>query len=173
MKLIVAVDQNWAIGYEGKLLEIIPADMKYFKEKTIGKVVVMGRATFESLPGGRPLQDRINIVLTKSRVTNCEGVIVCTSLAALFKETKKYSSEEIFVIGGESIYEQLIAYCSEAYVTKIDKSYVANKSFPNLDALPEWKLVGESNLQNYKDINYRFIVYENKVRKSWPAEAVT
>lgn len=170
MKLIVAVDQNWGIGYEGKLLEIIPADMKYFKEKTIGKVVVMGRATFESLPGGRPLQDRINIVLTKNCITNCGGIIVCSSLAALFKETKKYNSEEIFVIGGESIYEQLITYCSEAYVTKIDKSYIANKYFPDLDALPGWKLVEEGSLHSYRDIDYRFMVYKNKARKSWPTE---
>ena len=89
MNLIAAVDLNWGIGYNCELLEKIPEDMKYFKEKTLGKVIVMGRTTFESLPNKKPLEQRINIVLTKNKNYNCEGVILCYSLEELFNRIEK------------------------------------------------------------------------------------
>ena len=122
MKAIVAVDLNWGIGYRGNLLQRIPEDMKFFKQMTLGKVVIMGRETFESLPGKEPLKDRINIVLSKDECFTNEKVTICRSLDELFYELKKYNSDDVFVIGGESIYTQLLPYCSEVYVTKIDNT---------------------------------------------------
>jgi dihydrofolate reductase len=167
MKLIVAVDQYWGIGYNGELLEMIPDDMKYFKEKTIGKVVVMGKGTFESLPGRKPLQDRMNIVLTKSVRQNCEGMTLCSSLGELFSVLSSYKNDDIFIIGGESVYKQCMQYCSEAYITKIGKGYRANKYFPDLDKSLEWKCVEDGCSQNYKDIPFKFTIYKNLDQKEW------
>jgi dihydrofolate reductase len=119
MKAIVAVDLNWGIGYQGKLLQRIPEDMKFFKAATTGKVVIMGRETFESLPGKEPLKDRVNIVLSRNQLFNNENVIICRSLTELFVELKKRLWDDVFVIGGESIYIQLLPYCSEALLTRI------------------------------------------------------
>ena len=151
MNLIAAVDLNWGIGYNSELLVKIPEDMKYFKEKTLGKVIVMGRNTLESLPNKKPLEQRINIVLTKNRNYNCEGVILCYSLEELFIELKKYNEEDIFIIGGQSIYAQLISYCDKAYITKIYKEYVHNKVLVNLDNYDQWKKVSTSEKREFKD----------------------
>ncbi len=167
MKLIVAVDPQWGIGCNGELLAMIPGDMKYFKEKTIGKVVVMGRGTFESLPGRKPLKDRINIVLTKRGQLDYEGIIICHSLAELFVALSKYKGDDVFIIGGESIYKQCMPYCSEAYITKIGKEYQANKHFPNLDNRQEWKCVEVGSLQSYKDIDFKFTIYKNIDQREW------
>jgi dihydrofolate reductase len=167
MKLIVAVDQHWGIGDKGELLELIPPDMKHFKEKTMGKVVVMGKGTFESLPGRKPLQDRMNIVVTKSVQQNCEGIIVCSSLAELFSLLSGYNNDDIFIIGGESIYKQCMQYCSEAYITKIEKEYRADKYFSDLDNHPKWKCVEDGCLQTYKDIAFKFTVYKNLDQAEW------
>ena len=161
MKAIVAVDKNWGIGYKGDLLQRIPEDMKYFRQMTLGKVVVMGRETFESFPGKEPLKDRINIVLSKNHAFNNEKVIICRSMEKLFDELKKYSADEIFVIGGESVYRQLLPYCSEAYITKIDSTYTADRFFVNLDKEEDWRLVSESDIKSYKDVNFRFLKYVN------------
>ena len=108
MNLIAAVDKNWAIGYQNKLLTSIPEDMKFFRQTTTGKVVVMGRKTLESFPGKKPLKNRTNIVLTKNPSYQAEGAIVVHNEDELWEELKKYDSEDIFVIGGESIYRQLL-----------------------------------------------------------------
>ncbi len=160
MNLIAAVDLNWGIGYNSKLLEKIPEDMKYFKEKTLGKVIVMGRHTLESLPNKKPLEQRINIVLTKNKNYNCEGVILCYSLEELFMELKKYNDDDIFIIGGESIYEQLISHCDIAYITKIYKEYVHNKVLVNLENDNQWKKISTSEIQAFKNnIYYAFNIY--------------
>ncbi len=161
MKAIVAVDLNWGIGFKGNLLQRIPEDMKLFKQMTLGKVVVMGRETFESLPGKEPLKDRINIVLSKDRKFINENVNICRSIDELSHEIKKYNSDDVFVIGGESVYTQLLPYCTEAYVTKIHNSYVADKYFYNLDKEERWKLISTSDLQIYKDIQFMFVKYVN------------
>lgn len=140
---------------------MIPADMRYFKEKTTGKVIIMGRATLESLPGGKALKNRKNIVLSKRGRISCEDVIVCHSLEELFVEVSGYSLEEIFVIGGEMIYSQLLQYCSEAYITKINKCYKADKYLPNLDNLKGWKCTSKSILERYDDLSFSFSVYKN------------
>lgn len=161
MKAIVAVDLNWGIGYKGSLLQRIPEDMKNFKSLTIGKVVIMGRQTFESLPGKEPLIDRVNIVLSKDMNFVNDKVTICRSLEELFNEIEKYDSEDIFVIGGESIYNQLLPYCTEAYVTKINNTYVADKYFPNLDREEMWKLVSVGDLKNYNGIQFSYLKYVN------------
>lgn len=163
MNLIAAVDLNWGIGFNSGLLEKIPEDMKYFKEKTLGKVIIMGRTTFESLPNKKPLEQRINIVLTKNKNYKVEGAILCYSLEELFKELKKYNEEDIFIIGGESIYSQLIPHCNKAYITKIYKSYVHNKVLVNLDNDEQWKKVSTSGEREFKqEIYYSFNIYLKK-----------
>lgn len=159
MNLIVAVDKNWGIGYENKLLVSIPDDMKFFRETTTGNVVVMGRKTLESFPGGRPLKNRTNIVLTKDTSYDGKGAIVVHSEQELLMELEKYDSESIYVIGGESIYRMLLDKCDVAHVTKIDYAYRADAHFPNLDEKPEWEVVADSDEQTYFDLEYKFYKY--------------
>lgn len=164
MNLIVAVDKNWAIGLQNKLLVSIPADMKFFRETTIGKVVVMGRKTLESFPGGQPLKKRTNIVLTRDKNYQVKDATVVTSIEALLEELKKYDEEEIYVIGGESIYRALLPYCKVAHVTKIDHAYEADTYFPNLDEMEDWEITGVSEEQTYFDLEYEFVKYERVQR---------
>ena len=160
MNLIVAVDKNWGIGKDNKLLVSIPADMKFFREETIGKVVVMGRKTLESFPGGTPLKDRTNIVLTSDRKYQVKDAVVVHSESQLLEKLKEYPQESIYVIGGGSIYEMLLPYCSVAHVTKIDFAYEADTYFPNLEELPEWSVSATSDEQTYFDLEYYFVKYE-------------
>ena len=160
MNLIVAVDENWAIGKGNKLLVSIPADMKFFRETTIGKVVVMGRKTLETFPGGQPLKKRTNIVLTKDKDYQVKDAIVVHSIAELLEELKKYDEEDIYVIGGETIYRQLLPYCKLAHVTKIHHAYEADTYFPNLDEMEDWEITGVSDEQTYFNLEYEFVRYE-------------
>lgn len=160
MNLIAAVDQNWAIGNKNQLLVRIPADQKFFRETTTGKVVVMGRKTLESFPNGLPLKNRTNIVLTHDKNYEVKDAIVLHSLEALREELKKYPSEDIYVIGGETIYRQLLDDCDVAHITKIEFAYDADAYFPNLDELPEWKITADSEEQTYFDLEYYFYKYE-------------
>lgn len=160
MKIIVSVDRNWGIGYQGQLLLRIPEDMKFFKQMTIGKVVVMGRGTFESLPGKQPLKERTNIVLSSNMVAPDSGVIVCRTLDLLFQELKKYKTDDIFVIGGEKVFRQLLPYCREAYVTKINNAYPADRFFVNLDENEDWKLESQSEWKTYNGIQFCYTRYE-------------
>ena len=160
MNLIVAVDKNWAIGNDNKLLVSIPQDMKFFRETTMGKVVVMGRKTLESFPGGQPLKKRTNIVLTRDKNYQVKDAIVVNTVDELLQELKKYDEEEIYVIGGESIYRQMLPYCKVAHVTKINHAYEADTYFPNLDEKDEWVVTGVSDEQPYFDLEYEFVRYE-------------
>lgn len=160
MNLIVNVDKNWAIGKGNKLLVSIPQDMKFFRETTTGKVVVMGRKTLESFPGGQPLKNRTNIVLTTDKNYKAAGAVIVHSMDELTEELKKYPQEDIFVIGGESIYRSLLPYCTKAYVTKTEHAYDADTWFPNLDEDPDWQMTKTSDEQTYFDLEYYFTVYE-------------
>ena len=160
MNLIAAVDKNWAIGRNNKLLVSIPDDMKFFRETTSGKVVVMGRKTLESFPNGLPLKNRTNIVLTHNKNYHVNGAIMVHSMEELHEELKKYNSEDIYVIGGEGIYRQLLDECDVAHITKIDYAFEADAYFPNLDEKPEWKITGESEEQTYFSLEYYFYRYE-------------
>lgn len=160
MNLIAAVDQNWAIGNKNELLVKIPADQKFFRETTTGKVVVMGRKTLESFPNGLPLKNRTNIVLTRDMNYEVKDAIVLHSLEELHEELKKYPSEDIYIIGGETIYRQLLDECDVAHITKVEFAYEADAYFPNLDELPEWKITADSEEQTYFDLEYYFYKYE-------------
>ena len=162
MNMIAAVDSNWAIGNKNKLLISIPADMKMFRQETTGNVVVMGRKTLESFPNGRPLPNRINIVLTKKLDYEVKDAIVVHSMDELMEELKKYDTESIYIIGGETIYRQLLPYADTCHITKIERSYEADAYFPNLDNDEEWEITAESDEQVYFDTTYSFVKYTRK-----------
>ena len=162
MNLIVAVDNNWAIGNKGELLIRIPNDHKNFREETTGKVVVLGRKTLDTFPQGMPLKNRTNIILSANQDYKVKDAIVVHSIDELNEELKKYKSEDIYIIGGESIYRQMLPFCNTAHITKIEHSYSAGTYFPNLDQMPEWKVTASSEEQTYFDITYEFIKYEKK-----------
>lgn len=162
MNLIVAVDKNWAIGKNNKLLVSIPDDMKFFRETTSGHVVVMGRKTLESFPNGKPLKNRVNIVLTSDKNYSVNDAVVVNSLDELREELKKYNSDDIYVIGGDSVYKQLLDDCDIAHVTYIDYAYDADSYFPNLDADPNWEIAEESEEQTYYDLEFYFRKYVKK-----------
>lgn len=162
MNLIVAADKNWAIGNKNELLVRIPADQKFFRETTIGKVVVMGRKTLESFPNGLPLKNRTNIVLTHDVNYHVPDAILVHTMEELHEELKKYNSDDIYVIGGETIYRQLLDECDTAYVTKIDYAYDADTYFPNLDENPDWEIAADSEEQTYFDLEYYFYKYERR-----------
>lgn len=166
MNLIAAVDENWAIGYQNKLLASIPEDMKFFRETTTGKVVVMGRKTLESFPGKKPLKNRVNIVLSSNLSYQVEGATIVHNLDELHKELEKYNSEDIFVVGGETVYRLLLDECDRAYITKIEYSYTADAHFPNLDEREEWKIVKTSEENTCFDLEYYFLVYEKQNKKA-------
>ena len=165
MKLIVAADRRWAIGKEGRLLVTIPADQQMFMRETVGKVVVMGRKTLESLPGGQPLSRRTNLVLTRDENYRVKGAEVCTSLSQAMAFLRDREERDIYIIGGESIYRQFLPFCDEAHVTRIDYAYDGDTYFPDLDADPEWELFQESEEQTYFDLCYTFCHYRRKPKE--------
>lgn len=162
MNLIVAVDNNWAIGNGNELLIRIPNDHKHFREETTGKVVVLGRKTLETFPQGLPLKNRTNIILSRDRNYKVKDAVVMHSIEELLEELKQYREEDIYIIGGESIYRQMLPYCRTAHVTKIDHEYQADTYFPNLDEDEEWEITADSEEQTYFDIPYQFLKYERK-----------
>ena len=164
MNMIVAVDENWAIGCRGDLLVRIPADHKMFRQETLGKVVVLGRKTMDTFPGGLPLAGRTNIVLTRNPDYRVKDAVVVHSVEELLEELKKYADESIYVIGGESVYRQLLPCCDTVHVTKIDRVYDAY--FPDLDADEEWEIAAESDEMSYFDTTYHFLKYVRKTRQN-------
>ena len=160
MQAIVAADNNWGIGYQNRLLVSIPSDMKFFRQKTTGNVVVMGRKTLESFPNGLPLKNRVNIVLTKNKNYQVKDAVIVHSEEELLEELKKYPSEKIYVIGGESIYKMMLPYCDTVYVTKIDREFQADTYFPNLDQMEDWKMTEEGEEQTCFDLEFAFTKYE-------------
>lgn len=159
MNLIVAVDKNWGIGCGNKLLVSIPADMKFFRETTTNSVVIMGRKTLESFPNGRPLKNRVNIVISKKKDYQVKDAIVVHEIEEAVQIAKQYQDKEIYVIGGASIYQQMLPYCDVAHVTYIDHEYQADTYFPNLDEMNDWKVEVESEEQTYFDLEYYFRKY--------------
>lgn len=161
MNMIVAVDRNWAIGKNNDLLVSIPSDKKFFRTVTTGKVVVMGRATLESLPGGRPLPQRVNIVLTADNNFFAPGCTVVRSPEQLLEELERYASDDIYVIGGASVYALLMPYCHYAYITKVEQRFPADRHLANLDQQPGWSLVSVSEEHQHEGLSYRFCRYQN------------
>lgn len=161
MNLIVAVDKNWGIGAKNGLLYNFKQDMDYFKEKTMDKVVIMGKNTLNSFPNGKPLKRRVNICVNNEKGFERDGVIVVGSLDELFRKLSYYKSDDIFVIGGASMYKQLLPYCKNAYVTKIEDSKPAEVFFPNLDMIEDWKMVEKSQPHYEDNTTFYFCKYEN------------
>lgn len=162
MNLIAAVDNNWAIGFKGELLVRIPNDHKMFRQETSGKVVVLGRKTLETFPNKLPLPNRTNIILSRDEGFKVKGALVVHSVEELLEGVKKYNSEDVYIIGGETIYAQLLKYCDTAHITKIEHEYEADAYFPNLDQADEWQVTQESDEQTYFDLEYTFKKYERK-----------
>ena len=162
MNCIAAVDENWGIGREGKLLVSIPADMKFFRETTMGKTLIMGRKTLDSFPGGQPLKRRRNICLTRDPAFAREGVEVAHSVEEALALVAKENPEDVFVIGGETVYRQFLPYCEKTYITAIEYTYAADAHFPNLEKVPDWRCVSESEEGTYFDITYTFRTYERR-----------
>ncbi|MCR4748226.1 MAG: dihydrofolate reductase [Lachnospiraceae bacterium] len=160
MNMIVAVDANWAIGNKNNLLVRIPADHKMFREETTGKVVVLGRKTLETFPGGQPLPNRENIILSANRSYEVKGAKVVHDIEELLTALKDYDDKDIYIIGGASVYKLMMPYVDTIHVTKIDHEYEADAFFPDLDSDPEWKITAESDEQVYFDITYTFVKYE-------------
>ncbi len=160
MNMIVAVDENWAIGNKGKLLVRIPNDQKMFRMETTGKVVVLGRKTMDTFPQRKPLPNRTNIILSRSSDYEVKDAVVVHSVEELLEELKQYPTEDVYIIGGDSIYKQMLPYCDVAHVTWIEHGYEADSYFPNLDADPEWEMTAESEELTYFDITYYFRKYE-------------
>lgn len=162
MNIIVAVDKNWAIGCQNRLLISIPEDMRFFRDETMNKVVVMGRNTLTSFPSGKPLKNRTNIVLTRDKNFEMEDVTVVHSVEEALEVLKAYKSEDVYIIGGEQIYRQFLDYCDVAHITKIDYAYQADSYFPNLDEKEEWIVESDSEERTYYDIEYAFYKYVRK-----------
>lgn len=145
---IVCVDKNFGIGSCGQLLESYPEDMTFFKKKTSGNIVVMGRKTWDSLPK-KPLFNRLNIIITSKLIENTDSIIFITmeDFIKQLDELKK-DSRDIYIIGGASIYEQLLPYCDKIYMTMIPKVYEnADTFFPQLNQ-KEWKIIKENQTKN-------------------------
>ena len=154
---IVAVNNDWGIGYNGDLLEHIPEDLKYFKALTTGHAVVMGSKTWDSLPK-KPLPDRTNIIISHEGNLLLENGAIRLKLEDLGLD---YFETDVFVIGGGSIYQQLLPFCDRVYVTKIYKSHEqVDTYFPNLDELDDWAPAACGPIQSYKDFTYQFWQYD-------------
>ena len=164
MNIIVAVDKKWGIGNKGKLLVSIPRDKKLFREETTGKVIIMGHNTLLSLPGAQPLAGRDNIVLSRDKSLSIKGATVLNSVDACIDYLRKNNikDSDVFVIGGESVYNDFLPYCDVAHITYIDYEYEADRHFLNLDISNEWSLVLETEEETYFDIPYTFRLYKRK-----------
>lgn len=155
MNVIVAVDQNWAIGKDGDQLVYLKEDLKRFRTLTSGHTVILGRKTLATFPGGRPLKNRRNLILSRNPQFQAEGAEVFSSVEELVQKADK----DAFVIGGASVYEQLLPYCDTAYITKIHAAFPADTYFPDLDKSEEWKVREESESLEQDGISYHYVTY--------------
>ncbi len=155
MNVIVAVDEAWAIGKDGDQLCYIPADLKRFQALTSGHAVLLGRKTLDTFPGGRPLKNRRNLILSGQAGLQIQGAEVFSNLEAALAAAPADS----FVIGGESVYRQALPHCHRAYVTKIQKTFPADRYFPDLDSDPAWRLVAEEGPFQHEDLRFTYATY--------------
>jgi len=162
MDIIASASENWGLGIRGRLLFSIPEDMKFFRSMTMGKTVVMGRRTLESFPGGRPLKGRTNLVLTRDAAFQAEGVCVLRSLDEARDRLRGLGPDDVFVIGGESVYRLFLPYCRRAYITRMGIRPEADAFLPDFDALPGWRLADPGQELRSGEISYRFTRYENE-----------
>lgn len=163
MKLIFAVDKNWNIGYDGDLLFKISEDLQRFKSFTEENIIIMGRKTFESLPGKKALPNRINIVVTRDKEYKEKDIIVINSieeLKALLEKLNPNKEKEEYLIGGGDLTRQMLDWCDGAYITKVNRSFDISDTFiPNLDKEENWKIVKESETRYQDDLEYKYVDY--------------
>ena len=164
MKLIVAVDEKWGIGKSNDLLFSLSKDMKFFREKTLNKVVIMGYNTLLSFPNSKPLKNRINIVLAPEGVVRDDCTVV-HSLQELKRELENFNTDDVFVIGGAMFYKTMYPYCDEAYITKVYADGGAEVFFDNLDNLDNWKRENLSEILQDNGFDIQFTVYKNSAPK--------
>lgn len=160
MELIAAVDRRWAIGRGDRLLFSIPEDLHRFRALTEGNGIVYGRRTLTTFPGGRPLPNRRNYVLTHAPKALPEGVIGADSVDSLLAASA--GEPRLFVVGGASVYRQLLPLCTAAWITQVDADGAGDKFCPNLDADPAWMLADCGAWQSYENLRYRFCYYTKK-----------
>ncbi len=161
MNIIASADIGWGIGRGGELLYHIPEDMRYFKEMTTGKTVIMGRATLMSLPGGKPLPKRRNIVLSKT-LGEVEGAEVLRSPEEIAELLKNEKDEDVFVIGGESVYRDMLPFCDTAYITRVEAMSEADRHLVNLDEDGEWEITRRSPMYAHNGVCFKFVTYKRK-----------
>lgn len=159
---IVCCDNNWGIGRNGNLLINIPEDMKFFRETTNGKIIVMGSKTWDSLPN-KPLPGRMNLVATSREPVGKEhGCFVSYEFVKEYVKSKGLQNNDIVIIGGGQIYKSLLKYCDEVYVTKVYKDFDADTYFPNIDEMFGWEIYEKSEMKEHNGIKYQFIKYRRK-----------
>lgn len=162
MNLIVAADSRWGIGKDGGLLAHLPSDMKYFREHTEGKAVVMGRKTFESLPGHKGLPKRVNYVLTSNPDFKAERCVAVHSEDELWDALTRFDPDDVWLIGGATLYNWFYTLCDRLYVTKIDGDLGADAFITNFDEDPGFEIISESEPITENGVTYRFVVYQKK-----------
>ena len=165
MRAIFNCDSKWGIGKKNDLLFSLPLDMKFFRETTKGKTVVMGYNTLRSFPGGKPLRNRVNIVLCPEDAG--EGVVTVHNFDELFEELANYPPDEVFVVGGASVYAALIPYCTEVFVTRVEADGGAEVFVPDLDKHPEFELISQSEPVEDNGYTLRFCTYRNLAVRLW------
>ncbi|MGM9521862.1 MAG: dihydrofolate reductase [Oscillospiraceae bacterium] len=161
MNIVVAADRNWGIGYKGSQPIVIPEDRKHFRQVTGTGTVIVGRRTLEDFPGGRPLKNRRNIILTRDVSFSVSGGESADSVGKAFKLIAGEEPDSVFVIGGDSIYRQFLPYCTRAFVTRIEAEPPADTYFPDLDALSNWRVEDAGEEREHEGIKYRFMTYVN------------
>lgn len=159
--MIVAVDRDYGIGKDGKLLARLPKDLGFFKGKTLGKVVIMGRKTLESLPGQKPLAERTNIILSRNRKYQVPGALVLHTpdQVLAWLEGEKIPADRVFIAGGAEIYRLFMPYCQRAYITKIDYSFQADRHLERIEDSPQWQEVDRSQIQEENGYRYDWRTY--------------
>ena len=155
MQAIVAVSQSWGIGKGGDLLFRLPSDLRRFKAMTTGHTVIMGRKTLDSLPGGKGLPHRRNLVLSRQSDFAPDRAEVIHSVEDILKTAE----DDAFVIGGQQVYEQLLPYCARVYVTKVLSDPEADAFFPDLDKLPEWKVASAGEMLTENGLSFQYVEY--------------
>ena len=161
MKAIAAVDRNWAIGNKGQLLVHIPEDMKNFRALTSGKTVIYGRKTLETFPHAKPLPKRQNIILSRNPDYTVENAVVVHSIEELLEKIPA-ESDDMIVIGGDSIYHLLLPYCDKAVITKVENSYEADTWFDNLDQDPDWECTERGEDREFEGLIFHFDTYRRR-----------
>ena len=165
MNCIVNVTENWGIGLENELLVSISADLKRFRQLTTGQTVILGRKTLATFPGGKPLKNRDNLVLSTNAALDIPGAVVCHDLDSLLERCRAIPQETLWVIGGASVYELLLPYWRTAEVTKTFAAPAADRFFPNLDALPNWHITKQSEVFEENGVRFQYVTYENSAPK--------